>query len=68
MKFDTLQRYKDETPNVSVPHELGGTGPNLEPFTKAYPEYGTGGSRQLIPKPGDPTYIKIDEVAILPEK
>jgi RHS repeat-associated protein len=68
LKFDTLQLYKDGVPNVTVPYELGGKGPNLEPFTKAYPEYGTGGSQQLIPKPGNPTVIKVDEVTILPEK
>ncbi|CAI8829989.1 hypothetical protein EMIT0P100_10834 [Pseudomonas sp. IT-P100] len=50
-----------------MPYEFGGKGPNLEPFTKAYPEYGTGGSQQLIPKPGNPTVIKVDEVTILPE-
>ncbi|APC14619.1 hypothetical protein BLL42_02295 [Pseudomonas frederiksbergensis] len=68
LKFDTLQLYKDRTPNVTVPHELGGAGPNFEPFTKAYPEYRIGGSSQLIPKSGDPTYIKVDEINILPEK
>ncbi|WP_230203452.1 RHS repeat domain-containing protein, partial [Pseudomonas syringae] len=68
LKFDTLQLYKDGAPNATVPYEFGGKGPNLEPFTKAYPEYGTGDARQLIPKPGNPTIIKVDEVTILPEK
>ncbi|WP_236562942.1 RHS repeat-associated core domain-containing protein [Pseudomonas koreensis] len=68
LKFDTLQLYKDGVPTVTVPYELGGKGPNLEPFTKAYPGYGTGGARQLIPKPGTTTIIKADEVTILPEK
>jgi hypothetical protein len=37
LKFDTLQLYKDGVPSVTVPYELGGKGPNLELFTKAYP-------------------------------
>jgi hypothetical protein len=36
--------------------------------TKAPPEYGTGDSQQLIPKPGNPSVITVDEVTILPEK
>jgi RHS repeat-associated protein len=67
LKFDTLQLYENGTPRVTVPYEFGGKGPELEPFTTAYPQYGKGGSRQLIPKPGpSPVNIKADEVTILP--
>lgn len=67
LKFDTLQLYKDGIPQVTTPFESGGTGSKLEHFTEAYPQYGTGGARQLVPKPGDPITIKVDETKILPE-
>ncbi|MCF5167181.1 hypothetical protein GIW45_24750 [Pseudomonas congelans] len=68
LKFDTLRLYKNGAPNATVPYEFGGKGPNLEPFTKAYSEYGTADARQLIPKPGNSIVIKMDEATILPEK
>jgi len=45
-EFDTLQIIDD----IQVPLEKGGAGPNFEPITSAYPEYGNGGYPQLITK------------------
>lgn len=48
--FDTLQLFNsDGTVNARVPFEFGDKGANLEPFTQAYPDYGSGGIRQLVP-------------------
>ena len=43
-EFDTLQIIDD----IRIPYEYGDTGKILEPFTKSYPEFGTGGHRQVI--------------------
>lgn len=43
-EFDTLQVID----NIRIPLEKGGKGPFLEPITKSYPEFGTGGYRQVI--------------------
>ena len=57
IKFDTLQLYDDKgKPRVQVPKSHGGDGPGLEPFTEAYPEYGKGGARQLVPQGGQDIY------------
>ncbi len=62
--FDTLQLFHDGKPNVRVPLEKGDTGPNLEPITTAYPEYGEGGRPQL--KTDD--VVELEQVDILPEE
>jgi hypothetical protein len=58
--FDTLQLEGD----FSVPLENGGLGPNPEPLTTSYPEYGTGNRPQLI----TPQRLQFDKVDLLPEK
>ena len=42
-QFNTLQAIDD----LYIPLEKGNIGPKLEPITKSYPEYGTGGIPQL---------------------
>jgi RHS repeat-associated protein len=61
--FDTLQLYKQGKPQVKVPLEKGGKGPNPEPITEAYPEYGSGGTPQLVTD----EMLKFDKIDILPE-
>lgn len=51
-----------------MPKSHGGEGPELEPFTEAYPQYGKGGARQLVPNTREPIYIKADEIDILPKE
>lgn len=69
IKFNTLQLYdKNGVPNVEVPFSHGGTGPELEPFTEVYPQYGDGGARQLVPKAGKIIDIDAESIDILPEK
>lgn len=69
IKFDTLQLYDESgVPRVEVPRSHGGKGPDLEPFTEAYPEYGKGGARQLVPNTDESLYIKADEIDILPKE
>ncbi|MCW8901489.1 MAG: hemagglutinin repeat-containing protein [Gammaproteobacteria bacterium] len=63
LKFDTLQLYNEGKPNVRVPFEKGDTGLKLEPITKSYPEYGSGGKIQLKTE----QKIKLDSVEIIPE-
>ena len=43
-EFDTLQVIDE----MYVPLEYNGKGPDLEPFTRCYPEYGKGGSQQFV--------------------
>ena len=43
-EFDTLQVID----GMYVPLEYNGKGPNLEPFTRCYPEHGKGGSQQFV--------------------
>ena len=65
-QFDTLQLYENGTPRARVPREYGDTpGQPLEPFTKAYPEYGPGGKQQLH---ADGQTLEYDKVTVLPEK
>ena len=62
--FDTLQLYdKSGVPNAKVPLEKGGIGPGVEPYTKSYPQYGSGGVRQLVT---DQT-ISFDKVEVIPK-
>ena len=69
VKFDTLQLYDESgVPRVEVPRSHGGKGPDLEPFTEAYPEYGKGGARQLVPNTDESLYIKADAIDILPKE
>ncbi|WP_240041965.1 RHS repeat-associated core domain-containing protein, partial [Aeromonas media] len=69
IKFDTLQLYDESgVPRVEVPRSHGGKGPDLEPFTEAYPEYGKGGARQLVPNTDESLYIKADAIDILPKE
>ncbi|MNG96392.1 putative deoxyribonuclease RhsC [compost metagenome] len=69
IKFDTLQLYDGSgVPRVEVPRSHGGKGPDLEPFTEAYPEYGKGGARQLVPNTDESLYIKADAIDILPKE
>ncbi|MNG06374.1 hypothetical protein D3C84_896040 [compost metagenome] len=69
IKFDTLQLFDESGKlKVKVPNSHGGEGPDLEPITEAYPQYGKGGARQLVPNDGENLYIKVDEISILPEK
>lgn len=42
-EFDTLQIIDD----IHIPLERGGVGPKLEPITRSYPEFGTGGYTQV---------------------
>ncbi|HEX5484952.1 MAG TPA: hypothetical protein VFX23_03040 [Limnobacter sp.] len=65
LKFDTLQLFENGKPNVSIPYSHGGSGVNLEPFTSAYPHYGSGGVQQLIPSKA--INIEAIDVNILPE-
>ncbi|MCX4160654.1 MULTISPECIES: DUF6531 domain-containing protein [Paraburkholderia] len=66
-KFDTLQLFGDDgSVNARVPLEKGDKGPELEPVTSAYPEYGAGGQAQLLPAVKG-TQVDFDEVTILPE-
>ncbi|TDX53272.1 RHS repeat-associated core domain-containing protein [Orenia marismortui] len=58
-KFDTLQIIDD----ISIPLEKGGKGPNLEPFTTSYPEFGTGGYRQVYTQ----SEIYFDDLNLLEE-
>ncbi|MNC81730.1 hypothetical protein D3C81_2001530 [compost metagenome] len=53
---------------MEVPRSHGGKGPDLEPFTEAYPEYGKGGARQLVPNTDESLYIKADAIDILPKE
>ncbi|WP_281184370.1 hypothetical protein, partial [Trichlorobacter lovleyi] len=62
-EFNTLQLYNNGVPNVQVPLVRGGKGPELEPFTVSYPEYGNGNIRQLITD----QKIFFNKVKILPE-
>ncbi|MDX5631031.1 MULTISPECIES: hypothetical protein [unclassified Brenneria] len=65
-EFDTLQLYENGVPQVRHPTMYGDKpGAPLEPFTKAYPEYGDGGVQQMH---ADKRVITFDEVDILPEK
>ncbi|WP_349921887.1 RHS repeat-associated core domain-containing protein [Aeromonas veronii] len=67
IKFDTLQLFDESGKlKVKVPNSHGGEGPDLEPFTEAYPQYGKGGARQLVPNDGEDIFIKVDEIDILP--
>jgi hypothetical protein len=66
--FDTLQLFSPQgVPLVKVPLEKGGIGPLPEPFTRSYPQYGAGGTYQLVPtQPG--MRVRFNEVTLLPEK
>ncbi|MEZ5509893.1 MAG: RHS repeat-associated core domain-containing protein [Gammaproteobacteria bacterium] len=66
IEFNTLQLYENGVPKVAVPYSHGGKGADLEPFTNAYPKYGTGGAQQLVPK--GTVEIIADKVDILPAK
>lgn len=68
LRFDTLQLYRNGLPKVTTPYNFGNRGNKLEPFTEAYPEYGKGGARQLIPKQGEIIDIEANEITILPEE
>lgn len=66
-EFDTLQLFDSRgTPMAKVPMEAGNKGSIPEPFTSYYPQYGTGGERQLIPD--RKMNVKFDYVQIIPEK
>ncbi|WP_254700422.1 beta strand repeat-containing protein [Trinickia violacea] len=67
-QFDTLQLFgPDGFVNAKVPLANGGAGPRLEPYTNAYPQYGTGGQAQLVPAiPG--TKVQLKNVTVLPSK
>lgn len=53
--------------NAKVPLINGGAGPELEPYTMAYPEYGSGGHAQLVPAiPG--STVQLRNVTLLPEE
>lgn len=61
--FDTLQLYEGGVPQARVPYWAGGKmAPKVEPFARAYPEYGTGGAVQLH---ADNRIIKFDDVDII---
>ncbi|MBR1374905.1 MAG: hypothetical protein IJ566_02340, partial [Cardiobacteriaceae bacterium] len=60
-EFDTLQVIDD----MRVPKTFGDEGPDLEPFTTSYPQYGKGGELQFIYDKG---YIKFDKVDLLEDK
>lgn len=64
-QFDTLQLFDPVTGklNARVPFDAGDTGNILEPFTRYYPEFGSGNHQQLKT---DQTF-KFDRVDILPE-
>jgi len=54
------------TPMVRVPRAFGDKeGAELEPFTSAYPEYGSGGAQQLH---AEGATIKYDKTYVLPKK
>lgn len=65
-EFDTLQLYDKGVPQVRHPRMFGDKpGAPLEPFTKAYPEYGKGDIEQLH---ADNRVIQFDRVDIIPDK
>ena len=45
----------------------GDKGPGLEPFTSAYPQYGSGGEQQLVPVV-KPTIVDFSNISLLPDK
>ena len=65
-EFDTLQLYDPLTGrfNTRVPFEAGDTGIILEPYTRYYPEFGSGNVQQLKTD----QMLKFNQVDILPEK
>lgn len=66
--FDTLQLFgPDGFVNAKVPLTNGGTGPGLEPYTKAYSQYGTGGQAQLVPVTSD-TKVQLKNVTVIPSE
>ncbi|MFP1886657.1 RHS repeat-associated core domain-containing protein, partial [Lonsdalea quercina] len=63
--FDTLQLYKDGKPTAFVPKWEGNSHPTkLEPFAKAYPQYGQGGEAQLH---AGGQIIHFDSIDIIPD-
>ncbi|HCT5809148.1 TPA: RHS domain-containing protein, partial [Enterobacter hormaechei] len=65
-EFDTLQLYENSVPQVRTPRMFGDRpGAPLEPFTKAYPEYGQGNVQQLH---AENRVINFDKIDILPEE
>ena len=65
-EFDTLQLYENGVPQVRTPRMFGDRpGAPLEPFTKAYPEYGQGNVQQLH---AENRVINFDKIDILPEE
>ena len=57
--FDTKQILDD----IHIPKNNWNKGNELEPFTKSYPNYGSGGATQAITR----SEIKLDEVIQLPK-
>lgn len=65
-EFDTLQLYENGVPQVRTPRMFGDRpGAPLEPFTKAYPEYGLGNVQKLH---AVNRVINFDKFDILPEE
>lgn len=60
VSFDTLQIIDD----ISVPYGNWGKASYLEPVTKDFPEFGSGGAAQVITH----SEIKIDTIINLPKK
>ena len=67
-EFDTRRLFgPDGAVNAKVPLANGGADPELEPYTSAYPEYGSGGQAQLVPVvPG--STVQLQKVTLLPEE
>ncbi len=66
-EFDTLQLYDPQTQtwNIEIPTTNGNTTNILEPYTSAYPEFGTGGVQQYITAPDTP--LNYNNITVLPE-
>ena len=60
-EFDTLQVIDD----MRIPRTFGDEGPDLEPFTTSYPQFGKGGEQQFIYDKG---YIKFNKIDLLEDK
>lgn len=60
VSFDTLQIIDD----ISIPYGNWGKASYLEPITKDFPQFGSGGATQVITH----SKIKIDSITKLPKK
>lgn len=65
-EFDTLQLYENGVQQVRTPRMFGDIPEApLEPFTKAYPEYGPSNVQQFH---AENRVINFDKIDILPEE